>query len=233
MNLIKSLIFYLYLISISLVYSIAMFATFWISFRWRFFLCHITSCMARLGVRFILGIKFEIKGLENLDKNKKYIIACKHESALETIVLNSVFKQNVFILKKSLYFIPILGQAFIPVSVAIGRKNLRQDLKDMEKGAEKFLNKGASVCIFPEGTRAVPNTKKEIKSGLFALCKKFENKDVYILPVALNTGNFWGRNSFNKKSGIATIKIHKDIALKNLDKNKFNKIITDKINDLS
>ena len=60
-------------------------------------------------VRIFLNTKVEFKGIENLTNNRKYFVACAHQSMFETFALQSVLPYPVFILKKELLKIPLFG----------------------------------------------------------------------------------------------------------------------------
>src|SRR5690606_17772328 len=61
---------------------------------------------AHLLEKYIIGLDYEIRGLENLPKEKSYLIAIKHYSAYETFKLNLLFGNAAIILKKELQYIP-------------------------------------------------------------------------------------------------------------------------------
>ena len=71
-------------------------------------------------------------------------------------------------------------------------------LKKMIKDVKAVINDKRSVIIFPEGTRTIPGQKKKYNPGIGIIHKEI---DVPIIPVALNSGLFWGKNSFTKKPG--------------------------------
>ena len=60
-------------------------------------------------VRVLLNTKVEFKGIENIPKTEKYFVASAHQSMFETFALQSVLDYPVFILKKELLKIPLLG----------------------------------------------------------------------------------------------------------------------------
>ena len=62
-----------------------------------------------LIVRFFLNTKVEFKGIDNIPKSKKYFVASAHQSMFETFALQSVLDYPVFILKKELLKIPLMG----------------------------------------------------------------------------------------------------------------------------
>ncbi len=165
---------------------------------WNYFMIPVTMFFLRI----FAGLKIEIRGKEHL-KQEGVIYASKHESALETYCMSMFIKKAVFILKKELTYIPIFGWAqhfygMIPVNRAAGGSAM----KGMMKEAKDRMNKGRPIIIFPEGTRCKPGTTKGYKPGLLFIA---EQLDAPVIPVALNTGLFWAKNSFLRYPGTAVI----------------------------
>lgn len=157
-----------------------------------------------LFLKYITKITHEIRGLENIPK-QSILIASKHQSAFETFALFYYLHKAIFIHKKQLYLIPIFGLYLKKINmISIDRKGggsaMRQMLKETK---EKKLN-GYSIIIFPEGTRKKPGDKPDYKSGFIGIYKKMNTK---ILPIAVNSGICWPKNTFIKKSGHIIIKI--------------------------
>jgi 1-acyl-sn-glycerol-3-phosphate acyltransferase len=58
------------------------------------------------------------------------------------------------------------------------------------------------VLIFPEGTRSAPLAPVEFKRGVELL---YAQLGCPILPVALNSGHYWGAAKMLKRSGTITV----------------------------
>lgn len=171
---------------------------------WNYFMIPVTMFFLRL----FAGLKIEIRGKQYL-KQEGVIYASKHESALETYCMSLFIKKAVFILKKELTYIPFFGWAqhfygMIPVNRAAGGSAM----KGMMKEAKDRMSKGRPIIIFPEGTRCKPGTTKGYKPGLLFIA---EQLDVPVVPVALNTGLFWAKNSFLRYPGTAVIEFMEPI----------------------
>ena len=158
-----------------------------------------------LIVRYIMGIRLDIKGMENLPKDGPYIIAAKHQSALETLKIpfSKEFNYPVIVLKKELTRLPLWGlypkfMGLVTVDRSLGMESLRA----MTEGCKGALRDGRSIAIFPQGTRVKPGATVPYKAGL---AKLYKDLGVPIVPMALNTGVLWGRNAFFKKAGTATL----------------------------
>lgn len=155
--------------------------------------------------KYILGLTYEIKGIENIPEGGA-IIASKHQSAFETVVMNVIFKPALFILKRELVFIPFVGWSMWRMgAIPINRSKGTQALRLLQKHCANRLAKQRRVIIFPEGTRTAPRVKKKYQPGIAMIYKN--NPDYPVIPVALNSGHFWGRNAVMKYPGKITVEI--------------------------
>lgn len=149
-------------------------------------------------LKYITGIEIEIRGKQFI-RQDGVLYAGKHESALETYFLSAYIKKVVFVLKKELTYVPLFGWAqhfygMIPVDRSAGGAAM----KNLLKQAKDRIAKGRPIIIFPEGTRVQPGTIKGYKPGLLFIA---QNLNVPVIPVALNTGLFWQKNSFLRHKG--------------------------------
>lgn len=150
------------------------------------------------GMRHITGIEYEIRGLEHLPE-RGAIIACKHQSAWDTAIFVMLRLSTAYILKKELTKIPFYGW-YVDRSghIAVDRAAGAGALKGMIKDVKQALEKGRNIVIFPEGTRSNPGERGEYQPGVAAI---YAQSGLPIIPVALNSGLYWGRRSFLKKKG--------------------------------
>ena len=157
------------------------------------------------SAKYICGLHYHIEGLENLPANNG-IIYSKHQSAWEVVMFKKDFPPvNTFILKRELLNIPIIGwgmHAFKPI--AIDRGNARKALKQVIDQGTQRLQQGLWVVIFPEGTRVDPGKTCKYQPGGAMLAKQ---SDHALIPVALNSGHCWPRNSILKIPGEITVKV--------------------------
>lgn len=148
--------------------------------------------------RITTGSSVEFRGLENIPKGG-CIIASKHQSTWETVGLVSAIFELVYIMKQELMYIPVFGwfcwkAGMIPVR----RKDKSRALGPMISASKKAVKAGRKIVIFMEGTRVAAGATQPYKVGVAKLYSKL---DCPILPVALNTGLFWPRNSYWRYSG--------------------------------
>lgn len=151
------------------------------------------------GLKYIMGIDIEIRGLENLQKAGPCIIAGKHLSTLDTIAPFVMTKYPAFVFKKELFKIPIFGW-YLKVAGMIGidRDGGMAALKGMVAEAKERMSDGRSIVIFPEGTRQTLNATPDYKPGVAAIYGMIGTACV---PLALNTGYYWPAHGIKKQSG--------------------------------
>ncbi len=155
-------------------------------------------------VKVIAGMKFELRGAENIPKGG-FIVVGKHQSAWETFVLFSLFDDPCFILKRELAWIPLFGLYVLKSDmVPIDRKSGVKAMTTMNARALAAINNGRQIIIFAEGTRRMPGAKPAYKQGFSHL---YSAIGVPILPLALNSGVFWPRRSFLRRPGTVVVKI--------------------------
>jgi 1-acyl-sn-glycerol-3-phosphate acyltransferase len=155
----------------------------------------------------ICGIKQRVEGLENIPKGV-CVLASKHQSAWDTMIFFSVIKHPVFG-----HFLSQMGM--IPVN----RNGGASALKFMLHEVKKRLANGMSLVVFPEGTRTKVGQSSKYHPGIASIYQDPEI-DVLFVPVALDSGKCWSRNSFIKKPGVITIRFLKPIK-KGMDRKKF------------
>lgn len=162
--------------------------------------------------RYVLGLKLEIKGLEHLPKEGPYLIAAKHQSAYETFKLHLLFDDPAIILKKELLKIPLWGLHLSKADViAIDRSTPEKALKSIEEGALRVTKAGRPIVIFPQGTRVKPAQSAKDKTYKPGIARIQDVTSLPIIPLALNSGYFWPKNSFFKKPGTVTFEFLKPI----------------------
>lgn len=173
-------------------------------------------------LKYIARIKIKIKG--EIPKSP-VLFAINHQSALETIVFQTIVNAPVFVLKKELFYLPFFGLALKKMGcIGINRRMGRQAIFKIKREAKDLYEKGFSVTIFPEGTRRPVGNLGKIGSGIFIMQEATKG---YIYPVKIKTGHVWGKNSFIKKSGIATFEFKKPIKYKKNSRS----VLTKKLKD--
>jgi len=143
-------------------------------------------------LKWIVGIETSIEGGENVPDGP-CIIASKHQSDWDIFAILPGARRPAFIAKKELMDIPFFGQAAKAFdTIRIDRSRGGEAIPLMLDDARGALSRGSRIIIFPEGTRKAPLDPYDYKYGVVRL---YEGLNVPVVPVALNSGLFWGRNS--------------------------------------
>ncbi len=138
----------------------------------------------------------------NIRSDGKSIIAAKHMSVMEVIILTKIVRNFTFIIKRELMWIPIYGWVFgrlglIPVNRSRGKTNMN---KLLTVTAKKIMD-GYTLIVFPEGTRTKPGSHPVLKRGLLFIAHELK---LPIQPVGTDTGIYWPRRG-KMRSGTANV----------------------------
>ena len=161
----------------------------------RFFCNYVTW-----SASWIIGLKTEIRGEP---PSGEMLIAAKHQSFLDVIMIVSKTPKPKFIMKSSLTFMPIIGFYARRIGcIPVKRGKRSEAIKTMLTAVQDGNATPGQLIIYPQGTRVAPGDKVPYKVGAAAL---YEELGQPCMPVACNVGLFWGRLGIFKKPGKATI----------------------------
>ncbi|MCP5366530.1 MAG: 1-acyl-sn-glycerol-3-phosphate acyltransferase [Hyphomicrobiales bacterium] len=156
----------------------------------------------QVGARLLVGIRYEVRGRENLPAGAA-VIASKHQSAWDTAIFYMLLPDPIYIMKQELMRIPLWGwYARKCQAIGVDRAGGASALKAMVRDTLAALDRDRQVIIFPEGTRTPPGTRRPYHPGVAAI---YARSAAPLVPVALNSGLFWGRRSFLKHPGTITL----------------------------
>ena len=166
------------------------------SLRWISLYCR----WVRWTARVMVGLHTEVRGPV---PTGAVLIASKHQSILDSIMLVSVLAQPRFIMKKQLVWIPVAGwhglrAGFVPVDRGKRGSAIKKMLADVAAGTTG----PGQMIIYPQGTRTAPGAHLPYKKGTAALYAQLEQP---CIPVATNVGVFWPRHGIYRKPGLAVI----------------------------
>ena len=155
-------------------------------------------------MRVICGTRMEVRGRENLPSGA-VLVAAKHQSAWDTFALILLFDDPALVMKAELMKIPLYGWfsrkfQMIPIQRETGPGALRE----MLKAARDRAMAGRQILVFPEGTRRRPGAPQAYKPGILLL---YDALELPCVPVALNSGYFWPRDSLRRKPGTIVVEI--------------------------
>jgi 1-acyl-sn-glycerol-3-phosphate acyltransferase len=149
-------------------------------------------------LRVIVGLDHRIVGLDRVPSGG-CIIAMKHQSAWDALILPIVLRDPAVIVKRELLLLPVYGwYAARAGSIGIDRKSGAAALRRIIAAARPVTAEGRPVVIFPQGTRVAPGAALPYQAGVAAL---YQALDLPLVPAAVNSGWFWGRRAFVKRRG--------------------------------
>lgn len=154
------------------------------------------------ALKVIVGLDGEIRGRKNIPSGA-CLIAMKHQSMWDTLMLPPLLGDPAVVIKRELQFVPFYGwYATRAGSIFIDRKGGAGALRRMMADAKRATAAGRPVVIFPQGTRTAPGApvtaETPYQPGIAALYREL---GVPLVPVAVNSGLYWGRRAFMKRPG--------------------------------
>ena len=175
-------------------------------------------------VLWICGVRLEIEGLENVETSLPRIYMSNHQSYFDIFAVLAGLPVNFkFILKQELMRVPFLGPAIRRAGyIGIDRSEPKKALRSMNEAANRIKN-GASVLIFPEGTRSDNGDVQSFKKGGFHLAIK---SGCDIVPVAItNSRNIVPKGSRKINRGSIIMNIGQAISIKEYPKRQMDRLI--------
>jgi len=170
-------------------------------------------------LRRLCGVTWKVEGRGQLP-SRPAVILSKHQSAWETLAFQSIFPQQVHVLKRELLWIPFFGWGLALMSpIAIDRARGIAALRQIARKGKERLDQGFWVVVFPEGTRVAPGKKRNYQLGGAWLAV---HAGVPVVPVAHNAGRAWPKNSFLKHPVRITVSIGAPIESAGRDPNAVN-----------
>jgi len=223
----RSLAFNIAMYLAMLVLAIVFFPFALVSRAAAFAACHTYCRWVIWSARWMIGLTVDLRGTP---PEGAVMIAAKHQSFFDIIVIFSALPRARFIMKRILLFSPILGQyawriGCVPVDRGKRGKAIAKMLDDVRGGA---LEKGQLV-IYPQGTRVAPGDYKPYKVGTAALYGQLGQPCV---PVATNIGVFWPKRGVMRRPGRAVVEFMEPIA-PGLPKKTFLATLEDRIESRS
>lgn len=161
------------------------------------------------AMRWIAGIKVEVKGRERLPDGA-FIIAAKHHSWGDGFVMYAHVDRVAFVTGDHLEKIPLLRGILRKLGAIVvdscGGPEARQALSNSAAAAHA---EGRRILIYPEGHLARPGERFKYRSGVYYMQRDF---DLPVVPVATNLGLFWRQQDFRKTPGTATVEFLEPIS---------------------
>jgi 1-acyl-sn-glycerol-3-phosphate acyltransferase len=124
-----------------------------------------------------------VSGLENIDRNRTYVVVANHQSLADIVLLFQTRMQFKWIAKDSLFRIPFLGWCLSLAGHVRLERNELSSIRRSYREASGWIDKGVSVMFFPEGTRSETGKPGPFHNGAFRLARE---KKIAVLPIAIH-----------------------------------------------
>ena len=168
---------------------------------------HVFCFWVRLSARVLLGLRSEIRGTVPVGA---VLIAAKHQSFFDIILLCSVLPRPRFIMKKELIWAPFLGQYALRIGcIPVDRGKRGAAITAMKRAAAAGASFPGQLVIYPQGTRVAPGASMPYKIGAGLL---YDQLGQTCVPVATNVGLFWPKNGILRQPGLAVVEFLPAIA---------------------
>ena len=169
--------------------------------------CHSYCRWVRWTAGWMVGLRSEVRGTPPVGE---VLIAAKHQSFFDIIILFSALPRAKFIMKKQLKWAPILGWYALRIGcVPVDRGKRGQAIAAMMQAVQDGRQDPGQLIIYPEGTRTAPGARPAYKVGSAVLYAQLGQDCV---PAATNVGVFWPRHGFYRKPGLAVVEFLPPIA---------------------
>ncbi|MEM8879200.1 MAG: 1-acyl-sn-glycerol-3-phosphate acyltransferase [Pseudomonadota bacterium] len=161
----------------------------------------------RWTASWMVGLKSEARG--DIPTGE-VLIASKHQSFLDIIIIVSVVPRPKFIMKSALKWAPILGWYAMRIGcVPVDRGRRREAMHQMMAGVAAGDAEPGQLIIYPQGTRVAPGVAMPYKVGAGVL---YEETGQACVPAATNVGLFWPRVGIMRQPGLAIVEFLDPIA---------------------
>lgn len=146
------------------------------------------------GLFEMCGIDLEVSGQEHMLPGQNYVVVANHSSYMDIPAMFAGLPTlPQFFAKRELARIPFVGAALRYGRHVLVERGNRTSAKDSLEHAASHVRAGATVMVFPEGTRSTDGTIGQFKTGAFRLAKQ---AGAAILPVGI-----WGTREILPKHG--------------------------------
>ena len=155
---------------------------------------------ARWSARWMVGIETEVRGPV---PQGEVLIAAKHQSFLDIIMIVSEVPRPKFVMKAELRRMPILGWYALRIGcVPVHRGRRAEAIRRMMADVEAGRADPGQLIIYPQGTRVPPGEVLPYKMGAAAL---YAASGQPCVPAACNVGVFWPRRGVMRRPGRAVV----------------------------
>lgn len=154
-------------------------------------------------MRTIAGIRVEVRGREHLPKDAPVVLAGKHQSECDGIIVLALVPDIAFVAMKEVAQYPLLGPLLRKLQmVLVDTCGGGRERATLLTGSRAAADDGRSILIYPEGTLMAVGETGQYKAGVYHLAVDL---GLPVVPVATNVGLRWDRRNPLKTPGMAVV----------------------------
>lgn len=169
--------------------------------------CHTFCAWTLWTLRILCGLRCEVRGTPPVGE---VVIAAKHQSFLDIILIYHAVPRGKFIMKRELMWAPFLGQYALRIGcVPVDRGKRGAAITKMKEDVARGAVQPGQLIIYPQGTRVAPGVVAPYKMGTGLL---YDQLGQPCVPVGTNVGVFWPRRGLLRKPGLAVVEFLPPIA---------------------
>ncbi|QHQ37501.1 1-acyl-sn-glycerol-3-phosphate acyltransferase [Algicella marina] len=151
-------------------------------------------------LRVLCGLSVEVRGTP---PQGNVMIAAKHQSFLDVMVLFLNVPRARFIMKQELRWVPVFGFYTMRIgSTPVSRGKKGKAVSAMTRDVESKKGEAGQLIIYPEGTRTLPGAPPAYKVGAGVIYTRLGQE---CCLVATNVGAFWPRRGWRRRPGVAVV----------------------------
>lgn len=170
------------------------------------------------GMRRIGGMKVEFRGLDNLPDEGPVLLANKHHSECDGILLAAQVRGIAFVAMQELFSYPLIGTILYRLQmIRVDTCGGGRERENLAQFARRAYDAGRHIAIYPEGNLMAPGERERYRSGIYYL---YRDLDLPVTPVATSVGLLWNRRDWHKRAGRAAVEFLPAIET-GLDKHTF------------
>jgi len=170
------------------------------------------------GMRWIGGMKVELRGLEYLPKHGPALLAGKHQAEVDGILLAAEIPGIAFVAMQELFRLPVIGTVLYRLQmIRVDTCGGGKERENLALFAKRAYDSGRHIAIYPEGNLMQPGERERYRSGIYYLSRDL---GLPVTPVATSVGLLWNRRNWRKHAGRAAIEFLPPIET-GLDKETF------------
>ena len=182
------------------------------------------------GMRWIGGMKVEIRGRANIPAHGPALLANKHHSESDGIFLAANIPGIAFVAMQELFRYPLIGAILYRLQmIRVDTCGGGRERENLAQFAKRAYDSRRHIAIYPEGNLMAPGERERYRSGIYYMSRDL---DLPVTPVATSIGLLWNRRDWWKKPGRAAIEFLPAIET-GLDKQTFMRRLEETIESAS